>query len=199
MGALLDTWASVRRPIVEPAWSDISGEKRSAASMQLPRIAVVFEGDGATVGAQMNRLGAWLVTAALACSTAGCSAYMAANQPGQKDIAVLNPGQPRAKLIAEFGQPIHTETKDGVRKDIFQWTQGYHSGVRAGRAVGHAVASVATLGLWEVVGTPVEGYMNGSQLSAEVHYDRNDIVAKVVPLKGEEEIKTGSVIPQPAR
>ena len=53
--------------------------------------------------------------------------------------------------------------------------------------------------LWEVVGTPVEGYMNGSHLSAEVHYDTNDVVARIVPLKGEEEIRTGSVLPQPAR
>lgn len=121
---------------------------------------------------------------------------MAANQPGQKDLTLLNPGQPRAKLIAEYGQPTHTEVRDGVRKDIFTWTQGYHGAVRAGRAVGHAAANVATLGLWEVVGTPIEGHMNGSQLSAEVHYDKNDVVTRVVPLKGEEEIRTGS-IPQP--
>lgn len=147
----------------------------------------------------MGRIHAVVAAGLLVLSGAGCSVYMAANQPGQKDLALLSPGQPRAKLIAEFGQPMHSETKDGARTDIFQWTQGYHPGVRAGRAAGHAVASVATLGLWEVVGTPVEGYMNGTQLSAEVHYDRNDVVAKVVPLKGEEEIKTGSVTPQPAR
>ena len=134
----------------------------------------------------------------LALAASGCSAYMAANQPGQKDLALLNPGQTRARLIAEFGQPIHSEVRDGARRDIFQWTQGYHSGVRAGRAVGHAVASVATLGLWEVVGTPVEGYMNGTQLSAEVTYDSNDRVVSVAPLKGEDEIRTGSTIPQPA-
>ena len=140
-----------------------------------------------------------LAAAFLAMSSAGCSVYMAANQPGQKDLSLLSKGQPRAKLIAEFGQPLHSEVKDGVRKDIFKWQQGYHAGVRAGRAVGHAAANVATLGLWEVVGTPVEGYMNGSQLSAEITYDRDDRVATVVPLKGEEEIVTGTATPQPPR
>lgn len=143
------------------------------------------------------RIAVLVIAGMMAVSGAGCSAYMAANQPGQKDLSLMSPGQPRARLIAEFGTPIHTEVKDGVRRDIFQWKQGYHGGVKAGRAVGHAVASVATLGLWEVVGTPVEGHFNGSDLSAEVTYDSEDRVAKIVPLKGEQEIVTGST-PAPA-
>ena len=47
---------------------------------------------------------------------AGCSAYMAANQPGPKDLSLLTKGTPRGKLIAEFGSPINTEVKDGARK-----------------------------------------------------------------------------------
>lgn len=127
----------------------------------------------------------------------GCSVYMAANQPGQKDLSLLSKGQPRSKLLAEFGTPIHTEMKDGQRKDIFTFTQGYHGGVRAGRAILHGVADVATLGLWEVVGTPTEGYMNGTQLSAEVTYDAQDVVANVVPLRGTEEITKGTNLPTP--
>ena len=129
----------------------------------------------------MTRLAVVVATIFLVLVCSGCSVYMAANQPGAKDLSLLNKGQPRAKLIAEFGQPIHSELKDGVRKDIFQRQQGYHSGVRAG----HATANVATLGLREVVGTPVEGYMNGTQLSAEVAYDRDDRGASITPLKGE--------------
>ena len=139
----------------------------------------------------MPKLLATLAIALLVLLT-GCSAYMAANQPGQKDLTLLNPGQPRAKLIAEFGQPVHSETKDGARRNIFQFTQGYHASVRAGRAIAHAAADFATLGLWEVVGTPTEGYLNGTQLSAEVVYDKDDRVAQVIPLKGEQELVTGS-------
>ena len=128
---------------------------------------------------------------------AGCSAYMAANQPGPKDLSLLTKGTPRGKLIAEFGSPINTEVKDGARKDIFKFTHGYDAGVRAGRAVFHGAADVLTLGLWEVVGTPTEGYLNGSQLSAEVTYDPQDNVATVVPLTGEDELKRGMANPKP--
>jgi hypothetical protein len=145
----------------------------------------------------MLRRIALAVTVAAAMSGGGCSVYMAANQPSQKDLSILSKGQPRPKLIAEFGQPLHTEVKDGVRKDIFTFTQGYHGGVKAGRAILHGVADVATLGLWEAVGTPAEGYMNGTQLSAEVTYDAQDIVASVMPLKGAEEINKGTNMPSP--
>lgn len=122
---------------------------------------------------------------------------MAANQPSQKDLSILSKGQPRAKLLAEFGTPVHTETTPAGRKDIFTFKQGYHGGVKAGRAILHGVADVATLGLWEAVGTPTEGYMNGSDLSAEVSYDAQDIVSNVVPLKGAEEISKGTAMPTP--
>ena len=133
------------------------------------------------------------------CLGSGCAAYMAANQPGQKDVALLNKGTPRAKLIAEFGPPLSSEMKDGVRHDIFKFTQGYHTGVKVGRAVLHGAADVVTLGLWEVVGTPAEGYFNGTEVSAEVIYDAQDVVANIIPLRGAEEIKGATPPPtQPA-
>ena len=138
-----------------------------------------------------------LTAVALMTALTGCSAYMAANQPGPKDLSLFTKGTPRARLIAEFGTPINTDTKGGIRKDIFKFTQGYSAGVKTGRAILHGAADVATLGLWEIVGTPTEGYLNGSQLSAEVTYDAQDNVANVVPLAGEEELRKGMANPQP--
>ena len=131
-------------------------------------------------GATMAFIGACLIT--------GCSAYMAANQPPPKNFAVLKQGTQRNLVIAELGTPVHTAMAPTGRKDIYKFQHGYHGAVRAGRAVAHGAASIATLGLWEVIGTPLEGYANGSQLSVEVQYDGNDQVAQVVPLKGAEEI-----------
>ena len=119
---------------------------------------------------------------------AGCSAYMAANQPGQKDFSVLKTGTPRDRVLAEFGTPKHSEVVQGQKSDIFTFVQGYNGAVKAGRAVVHGVATVATLGLWEVIGTPVEGHMNGTELSVRVNYDGGDRVALVTPLKGDEEV-----------
>jgi hypothetical protein len=130
-----------------------------------------------------------LIASLLGLLVSGCSAYMAANQPGQKDLALIEVGQSRSKLIAELGAPLNSDTRNGQRIDVFKFTQGYHTGVKVGRAVLHGAADVATLGLWEIVGTPTEGYFNGTQISLEVTYDQNDRVARIVPLSGGEELQ----------
>lgn len=48
----------------------------------------------------------------------------------------------------------------------------------AGRAAGHAALDILTLGLWELVGTPIEGAAS-DELAVTVDYDRNDRVTKV--------------------
>ena len=128
------------------------------------------------------------ILALLLFQLAGCSAYMAAKNPGKKNFEVLKVGTERAKVIAEFGRPLFTDKTDGTVKDIFKFVQGYSGLARTGASVGNAVASVATLGLWEVIGTPATGYFSGSQLSIEVSYDSYGRVLHVVPLKGESEV-----------
>lgn len=104
-------------------------------------------------------------------------------------MAVLTAGQPRSALIAEFGPPVHSETtSNGRRKDIFTFVNGYNGAVKAGRAILHGAADVATLGLWEAVGTPIEGYAKGTEVSVEVTYDAAEKVATITPLKGGEEL-----------
>ena len=48
----------------------------------------------------------------------------------------------------------------------------------AGRAIGHGVMDVLTLGIWEVVGTPVEGFQ-GEKKRLMLTYDEHDVVTKV--------------------
>jgi len=135
-----------------------------------------------------NRWAALFGLLFLSFTMSGCAAYMAANQPAPKNFELLRVGTERSRVIAEFGPPLTSDTSTGVRKDIHTFKHGYHAAVRAGRAIGHGVASVATLGLWEVIGTPVEGYMNGTDLSVEITYDTTDRIANVRPLKGDEEV-----------
>lgn len=115
--------------------------------------------------------------------TPGCSVFMAAKQPKKKDLAVLTPGTPRPLLIAEFGAPIHTETKDGNKVDVFSFVQGYSTGAKTGRAVFHGAADVFTLGLWEVIGTPTEAAFDGQDMAVQVNYDANDKVVGSSVLK----------------
>jgi hypothetical protein len=126
--------------------------------------------------------------ALMAGSLMGCSVYMAANQPDKKDMGVLKAGTPRSAVLAELGTPVETITRSGAKVDLFTFTQGYSGLEKGGRAVLHGAADVLTLGLWEVVGTPIEGYANGTKVSVEISYDREERVAKVVPIRGQEVI-----------
>jgi hypothetical protein len=122
--------------------------------------------------------------AALVASASGCAAVMAARQPGKKDLAVLAAGTPRTHVIAEFGPPVWTDLRGGQSTDIFAFKQGYTKPVKAARALLHGAADVATFGLWEVVGIPVETLADGADMQLEVHYDAEDRVASVSTIKG---------------
>lgn len=115
----------------------------------------------------------------LAISVSGCSVFMAAKQPEKKDISLLKEGVSRAVLISEFGAPVVSEYKNDKRFEIFKFVQGYSTGTKAGRAFFHGAASVATLGLWELVGTPAEITFNGDEMAFQVSYDENDLVDEV--------------------
>jgi hypothetical protein len=112
----------------------------------------------------------------------GCSVFMAANQPDKKDLSVLTAGTPRSRLIEEFGQPLSSRLQGDKRIDLFSFVQGYSKEVKAGRAFGHGVGNVATVGLWEFAGTSMETVFDGKKLSFEVTYNRADLVERVVRL-----------------
>ncbi len=113
----------------------------------------------------------------------GCAVYMAANQPMKKDTNLLQTGMPRDLLLAEFGSPVSTEEVRGKKVDIFKYVDGYSDGNKAFRAVGHGAMDVLTLGLWEVVGTPTEATLNGTDVAVKVTYDKSLKVEEVVYLK----------------
>jgi len=108
---------------------------------------------------------------------------MAARQPGKKDMNVLSAGMPRDAVIAELGPPVQTEVENGKKTDIFKFVQGYSQGNKTLRTLGHGVADVFTLGLWEVVGTPAEATFHGTDMAVKVTYDPGDKVEQVVYLK----------------
>jgi hypothetical protein len=127
---------------------------------------------------------AWLL-AAMAAAVSGCAALKATQQPGKKDLGVLNQGMPRTHVIAELGAPIWSDERDGDIVDVFAFKQGYSKGVKAGRALIHGAADVATFGLWEVVGIPAESLADGTDVRVEVHYDKRQIVRTIEVIKGD--------------
>jgi len=135
----------------------------------------------------MNKLLGIMVLVGL---ISGCSVFMAAHQPNKKNIDLFTPGVHRSDIIGEFGTPTMTEEKDDGRHDIFRFRQGYHTASKVGRAVFHGIADVFTLGLWEVIGTPIESIADGNDMAYEVIYGKDDRVKQVIPLT---EKQTGEI------
>jgi hypothetical protein len=122
-------------------------------------------------------------------SMTGCSAQKAMNQPDKKDVSVLKKGTPRYEVIGEFGKPLHTmQSKDGHNIDIFSFIQGYSKGSKAARAFGHTLMDIGTLGMWEIVGSPVEAAASGDKVTVKVQYDEADLVDTIVAIKGKDEL-----------
>ena len=113
---------------------------------------------------------------------AGCAVYRATNQPTLKDMTVLTPGTSRDRVIAEFGAPVASEPLDDGKKDVYTFIQGYSKGAKSGRAFFHGAADILTIGLWEVVGTPLEGAFNGKKISVSVVFDHNEKVKQSTTL-----------------
>lgn len=118
----------------------------------------------------------------------GCAAIKATEQPGKKDLKVLSPGTPRCHLIAELGAPMWTDERDGTITDVFAFKQGYTKGVKAGRALIHGAADVATGGLWEVIGIPAESLADGRDVKVQITYDERRSVRDIEVLQGEDVI-----------
>lgn len=135
-------------------------------------------------GAALTAVSLGLLVLALS----GCAAIKATQQPDKKNLKVLSQGTPRSHVIAEIGAPLHSEQRDGVTVDVFAFKQGYTKGVKAGRALVHGAADVATGGLWEVVGIPAESLADGKNVKVEVTYDERRAVRSIDVIEGQEQI-----------
>jgi hypothetical protein len=111
-----------------------------------------------------------------------CAVVMATKQPPLKNLEVLKPGTERDLVVAELGMPMSSEKTEAGKKEIFTFVQGYSKGAKASRAVFHGAADVFTLGLWEVIGTPLEGGFDGKKITVRVIYDSSDKVKESTTL-----------------
>lgn len=101
----------------------------------------------------------------------GCATGQALDQPDKKDLSVLDVGTDRELVLLELGAPAASMEEDGYDVDLFSFVQGYSAVARTSRATGHMVAEMATLGLWGLIGTPIEQAFNGTILGYKVWYE----------------------------
>jgi hypothetical protein len=126
----------------------------------------------------MVRMAATIFLAAAAGSLSGCSAGMALSGSPNPNLGAVRTGASRGEIELHLGSPIDTTLLEGGhRADVYEYEIGNEPS--AGRAAGHAVLDVLTLGLWEIAGTPIEG-VQGEKYTATIEYIEND---KVVDLK----------------
>jgi len=133
----------------------------------------------------MRRLATLIITGCVVVYLQACSVVQATNSPSAKDLSVLGTGTNRFTVLAELGQPIASETdNDGNTVDVFSFIQGQHGAVKAGKGLLYGALAVGTLGVSEIVTSPLEGTAgNGAQMQVQVNYDRDNKVSKVNTLK----------------
>jgi hypothetical protein len=106
-----------------------------------------------------------------------CSVYMAAKKEGVS-IDEIQQCKTRACLIAKGVEPISSEKNEqGELIEIYKVRKKKGS---AARAAMHGLLDVATLGIWEVAGTPIEGAKGKKKFFAiKVYYNKEENIKKV--------------------
>lgn len=120
----------------------------------------------------MRKLMMSLVSGFLLCS---CSAVMEANRPDPVDINQFAIGEKRINVIAAIGTPLGTEKDDGNSCDIYKlYIHGPDGAGKGVIAAGEVVADVFTLGLTEIVFTPVEAGTSAEKHAVVFCYDKSN-------------------------
>lgn len=107
----------------------------------------------------------------------GCSVIMAAKKEGTT-IDKVQACRSRGQFLAAGAQVVSSErAPSGELIEVYQFQKERGS---AARALMHGVLDVSTMGLWEVVGTPMEALTDEKgYFSLRVFYDSNEYATKV--------------------
>jgi hypothetical protein len=104
----------------------------------------------------------------------GCSVGMAVSGNHNPDLGAVHSGATRSEIEMHLGSPVRVSSVNGYEAATYQYEIGNEPS--AGRAIGHGVMDVLTLGLWEVIGTPIEGFQ-GETHEVTVTYENDQAVA----------------------
>ncbi len=109
--------------------------------------------------------------------SASCSVFMAASHKGTS-LEELQSCRTKSCILSKDVEVLSNEkTRDN---GAVVTCKVRHVTGSTGRAVMHGLLDVATLGIWEVAGTPIEGAEGQAKYyTIKVHCDKNDNITKV--------------------
>lgn len=113
----------------------------------------------------------------IAASLSSCSVIMAAKKSGT-ELQQIQSFRSRGQFISAGANMITSERcENGDLIEVYQYKTATGS---IGRAFMHGLLDVWTLGIWEVIGTPMEGCLNEAEyFTIRVTYDQNEIATRV--------------------
>lgn len=113
---------------------------------------------------------------------AACSVGLAISGGKDPDLHAVRTGAARADVEAQLGKPVKTVSlENGATAEVYAYEIGNEPSVA--RAVGHAIADLVTLGIWELAGTPLER-SHEAKWHLAVYYDDAGNVTSVRPVEG---------------
>lgn len=126
----------------------------------------------------MFKIRNFAVLALLAVSA--CSAGMEESRPVPVDLSKAKPGESRLDVVSTFGAPSGQIATTGGMCDIYSlYTSGlggFGKGVVTG---GEVITDVATLGLAEIIWTPVQAGTRPTQHTVLFCYDKNQTLVSI--------------------
>lgn len=113
----------------------------------------------------------------LAISISGCAVGMALHGKGEPNLGDLRVGMSidEAHFILRDYTPAVSYTPEGYRIEEYKIEMG--NAPSGGRALGHLAMDVLTLGGWEILGTPMEGF-SSSSMRLNITY-KDDKITKI--------------------
>jgi hypothetical protein len=110
-----------------------------------------------------------------------CAPVMEANRPDPVDLSQFAVGEDRMDIVAAIGSPVSTIKDKGHSCDVYKlYTDGPSGGGKGAIAAGEVVADVLTLGLTEIVFTPVEAGTKSDKHAVIFCYSKDD---KMISMK----------------
>ena len=111
--------------------------------------------------------------------TTGCAVVMSSKKSGVS-IEKLSESRTRASILAHDGVETVNTHKDEDGNIIYEDYIVQKPTGSTARAVMHGVLDVGTFGLWEVVGTPMEGHLGKKdKVPIRVYYGKDGTVEKI--------------------